>query len=427
MNCELKIFKNSMHEILTSIKLALNNLRSNVARTILSVLGIVIGVVSVVLVLSLGFGVKEYIVGQIESFGTDIFQIEVKVPQAKQMSSENLQGAVSGSITTLKVDDLEAVSELPNISGWYAASIGQAVTSYESETKQTIIYAASAGIFDIDQQIKFADGFGYTQDEDKSLSQVVVLGSQVKDNLFKDENPVGKNIRIKGVNYRVIGYLEERGSMAFFNFDDLIYVPIETFQKKIAGIDYVQSSIFKFEDKQLAELTMAQARDIMRDRHDITDPDDDDFVVASIEEFTTMLDDVFLVVNLLLIALTSISLVVGGVGIMNVMYVSVVERTPEIGLRKAVGAKNSSILKQFLFEAIFVTVIGGLVGIFIGVVTCYIATILANRAGFLISFGVSELGIVIGVGFAVVTGVAFGYYPARAASRLSPMEALRKE
>lgn len=416
-----------MHEIIVSIKLALNNLRSNVGRTVLSVLGIVIGVVSVVLVLSLGFGVKDYIVGQVESFGTDIFQIEVKVPQAKQMSSENVQGAVSGSITTLKVGDLEEVGELPNVDGWYAASIGQAVTSYGSETKQTIIYAASAGIFDIDQQIKFAGGFGYTQDEDKSLSQVVVLGSQVKENLFKDEDPVGRNIRIKGVNYRVIGYLEERGSMAFFNFDDLIYVPIETFQKKIAGIDYVQSSIFKFENKELAELTMAQARDVMRDRHDITDPDDDDFVVASIEEFTTMLDDVFLVVNLLLIALTSISLVVGGVGIMNVMYVSVVERTPEIGLRKAVGAKNSSILKQFLFESIFITILGGIVGIVLGAILIYFASKLAMRAGYVVELGISPYAVLLGIGFSVLTGMGFGIYPARKASQLTPMDALRKE
>jgi len=242
-----------MHGILISIKLALHNLRSNVGRTTLSVLGIVIGVVSVVLVLSLGFGVKNYIVGQIESFGTDIIQVEVKVPQTKQMSAKNIQGTASGSITTLKIDDLEEVGKLPNIAGWYGASIGQAIASYGSETKQTIIYAATAGIFDIDQQIKFAAGLGYTNDEDRSLNQVVVLGSQIKETLFKDENPVGKNIKVKGLNYRVIGYLEERGSMAFFNFDDLIYIPLETYQKKIAGIDYAQSSIFKLKDKKLTD------------------------------------------------------------------------------------------------------------------------------------------------------------------------------
>ncbi|PIP27009.1 MAG: hypothetical protein COX30_04220 [Candidatus Moranbacteria bacterium CG23_combo_of_CG06-09_8_20_14_all_39_10] len=416
-----------MHGILISIKLALHNLRSNVGRTTLSVLGIVIGVVSVVLVLSLGFGVKNYIVGQIESFGTDIIQVEVKVPQTKQMSAKNIQGTASGSITTLKIDDLEEVGKLPNIAGWYGASIGQAIASYGSETKQTIIYAATAGIFDIDQQIKFAAGLGYTNDEDRSLNQVVVLGSQIKETLFKDENPVGKNIKVKGLNYRVIGYLEERGSMAFFNFDDLIYIPLETYQKKIAGIDYAQSSIFKLKDKKLTDLTIAQTVDVMRDRHNITDPEKDDFVVASIEEFTTMLEDVFLIVNFLLISLTSISLIVGGVGIMNVMYVSVVERTPEIGLRKAVGAKNSNILKQFLFESIFITILGGLAGIAIGVIVAFFATKMAINAGYTISFEVSWYAISIGIVFSVITGVGFGLYPARKASQLSPMEALRKE
>ena len=165
----------------------------------------------------------------------------------------------------------------------------------------------------------------------------------------------------------------------------------------------------------------------MRRQHKITNPDKDDFAVNSIEEVANILDQVFLIINVLLISLTSISLIVGGVGIMNVMYVSVVERTAEIGLRKAVGAKNSNILKQFLFEAIFVTVLGGIVGIAVGAGICYVATVIANNAGYLISFGVSGLGVAIGVGFAVVTGVVFGYYPARTASRLSPMEALRKE
>jgi len=416
-----------MHEILVSIKLALRNLVSNMGRTVLSVLGIVIGVVAVILVLSLGMGVKSYVVGQIEAFGTDIIQIEVKVPQVSKNSSQNFRGVSSGLITTLKIEDVEAVSKIQNVAGWYAANIGQAVSSYGAETKRTMLYAATSGTFQLDKQAKIAEGRAYTDEEDKSLDQVVVLGSNVKEALFKQEDPLGKNIKIKNVNYRVIGVLQSRGATGFFNFDDLAYVPLRTYQKKIAGVDYVQSAIFKLKDKNLTDATIAEATDVMRREHKITDPNKDDFAVNSIAEVASILDKVFLIINLLLISLTSISLIVGGVGIMNVMYVSVVERTAEIGLRKAVGAKNSSILKQFLFEAIFVTVLGGLVGIAIGAVVCYIATRIANNAGFLITFGVSGLGVAIGVGFAVVTGVVFGYYPARTASRLSPMEALRKE
>lgn len=416
-----------MNEIFVSIKMALKNIYANKARAVLSVLGIVIGVVSVVLVLSLGMGVKQYIVGQIEAFGTDIIQIEPKVPQVNKNSAKNVQGATSGSVTTFKLDDAEAVGKISNVEGYYAANIGQAIVSYGSETKQAMIYASTAGIFDIDQQTKLADGIGYSDGDDRSLNQVAVLGYGLKNTLFKEENPVGKNIKIKGVNYRVIGYLQERGSVGFFNFDDLIYVPLETYQKKIAGMDYVQAAIFKLKDKKLTDATIAEAADVMRREHKITNPDKDDFAVNSIEEIAKILDKVFLIVNILLISLTSISLIVGGVGIMNVMYVSVVERTSEIGLRKAIGAKNSNILKQFLFEAIFITVLGGIIGIILGAAISLAATKLAVSYGYAIYFGISGYAVLLGVGFSVIVGIIFGLYPARKASQLSPMEALRKE
>ncbi|MDO8241224.1 MAG: ABC transporter permease [Candidatus Moranbacteria bacterium] len=416
-----------MHEIVTSIKLALNNLRANVGRTTLSILGIVIGVVAVIVVLSFGLGVKGYIVGQIEAFGTDIIALEVKVPQVSKTSTKNIQGSSSGSVTTLKIEDIEAVGKLSNVAGWYAASIGQAIASYGPETKQTMLYATTSQIFDIDQQTKFAGGVGFTDEEDKSLDQVIVLGSAVKTALFADENPVGKNIKLKGANYRVIGYLQERGATGFFNFDELAYVPMRTYQKKIAGIDYVQSSVIKMKDKAQTDATIDEANGLMRQRHKITDPNKDDFAITSITEVAGILDKVFLIVNALLLSLTSISLIVGGVGIMNVMYVSVTERTAEIGLRKAVGAKNSIILKQFLFEAIFITVIGGLVGIALGAGLAFLASKVAHNFGFAVDFVVSGYSVLLGVGFSVVTGVLFGLYPARKASLLSPMEALRKE
>jgi len=416
-----------MHEIITSIKLALNNLRSNLGRTTLSILGIVIGVVAVIVVLSFGLGVKGYIIGQIEAFGTDIIALEVKVPQVSKTSTKNIQGSSSGSVTTLKIEDIEAVGKLSNVAGWYAASIGQAIASYGPETKQTMLYATTSQIFNIDQQTKFAGGVGFTDEEDKSLDQVIVLGSAVKTALFADENPVGKNIKLKGANYRVIGYLQERGTTGFFNFDELAYVPMRTYQKKIAGIDYVQSSVIKMKDKAQTDATIDEANALMRQRHKITDPNKDDFAITSITEVAGILDKVFLIVNALLLSLTSISLIVGGVGIMNVMYVSVTERTAEIGLRKAVGAKNSIILKQFLFEAIFITVLGGLLGIAIGAGLAFLATKVAYNFGFAVNFAVSGYSVLLGVGFSVVTGVIFGLYPARKASLLSPMEALRKD
>lgn len=396
-------------------------------RTILSIVGIVIGVVSVILVLSFGVGIKGYIVGQVESFGTDIIQIESKVPQVSKYSSQNFRGAVTGAITTFKLKDAEAVAKLQNISGWYVGNIGQAITSYGSTTKQAIIYAATSGLFQVDQQTKIAEGQIYTDAEDRSLAQVVVLGSSIKDTLFGQDSALGKNIKIKGSNYKVIGVLQERGATGFFNFDDVIYMPLQTYQKKLAGIDYIQSAIFKLKDKNLTDETIAEATGVMDHQHNITSPDKEDFAVNSITEVTDILNQVFLIINILLVSLTSISLIVGGVGIMNVMYVSVTERTAEVGLRKAVGAKNSDIMKQFLFEAVFITIFGGLVGIMIGIAVTYIATQLAFKAGFAVAFGVSWYAILVGVGFSLLTGISFGLYPARKASLLSPMEALRKE
>ncbi len=417
-----------MREFLISIKLAVKSIESNKGRTVLSILGIIIGVASVILILTFGLGMKSYVVGEIEAFGTNVISVKPKVPQAKMASVQNLRGAIFGLVTTLKVDDIEYVAkEAHNISGWYAVNMGQAVASYGSTTKRATLFATTSGVFDVDPETKIADGRAFSDLEDKSLAQEVVLGSAIKNELFADENPLGKEIRLGGQNYRVIGVLQERGSTGFFNFDDLIYVPLRTYQKKIAGIDYTQGGVFALKDTSQTDATIAEVNSIMDDRHKITDPSKEDFTTTSISEATGILDQVFLIINLLLVGLTSISLLVAGVGIMNVMYVSVTERTFEIGLRKAVGAKQSYILKQFLLEAIMITVLGGIVGVILSAGVAYVATIYAAKAGFAIVFNLSWSVVGAGLGFAAITGLIFGYYPARKASQLSPMEALRKE
>jgi putative ABC transport system permease protein len=206
-----------------------------------------------------------------------------------------------------------------------------------------------------------------------------------------------------------------------------MYVPLQTVQKKLAGIDYLQSSVFKLKDMGKLDLTILEITDLMRRRHNITDPDDDDFAVNSIVEVIEILDNVFFAVNILLLALTSISLVVGGVGIMNVMYVAVTERTFEIGLKKSVGAKGFHILAQFLFEAVFLTMIGGVLGVVAGVFITHIGEIVAADFGYALRFTIAWWSIAIGFGFSAFVGIIFGYFPARSASRLTPMDALRRE
>ncbi len=417
-----------MHEFLVSVKLAFKNLRSNIGRTLLSLLGIVIGVASVILVLSFGSGVKNYITSQISSFGTDIIQIEVKVPKVAQTSSANAAGQVGGTaITTLKLDDAKRVAKLDNVGSWYAMIITQQQTSFEDKKKQAMIVGVTSGVTKADPKMEIAEGQMFTEEDDNSLKQVVILGKSVKEYYFGNKEAVGQSIKIKGQNYKVIGVLKERGVVAFFNFDEIMYAPIQTTQKKLAGIDYLQSAVFKLKDMNKLDLTIAEATDIMRTRHNIKDPDDDDFAVSSIVEFLDILNKVFFALNVLLLALTSISLVVGGVGIMNVMYVSVSERTFEIGLKKSIGAKNKSILMQFLFEAIFLTIVGGVIGLFLGGVFTKLGELAIGYFGYSVKLLITWWSVAIGAGFSALVGVIFGYYPARHAASLSPMEALRKE
>lgn len=419
------------HELKISIKLALGNLRANAGRTALTLVGVVIGITSVMVISSSGEGVKSFVLGQVETFGSDIIQVEVRVPSTTTSSSgEGIpdQGNLTGvQITTLTIDDAEEALKLPNVAGVYAGSIAQELISYREENKRVVLFGAGASAPEVDANLKVSEGEFYSREDDEDQARVAVIGADIKEDFFGQEDALGKNIKIKGENYRVVGVLDKRGAVTFFNFDEIIYVPIQTLQKKISGFKHVQFFSVKVIDQNATEVTVEDLRDMMRRRHDIDDPKKDDFIVTSIKEAREIIGDVFATINILLLALTSISLVVGGVGIMNVMYVAVAERTFEIGLRKAVGASPSAILKQFLWEAIFITFAGGFVGIALGFVLSYALSYLFTLLGYDLEFLITLRSIMIAAGFSIATGIVFGYYPARKASRLSPMEAIRKE
>jgi len=417
-----------MNEFIIPIKLAARSIRANIGRTAFSLLGIVIGVASVILVLSFGMGIKQYLVSQVSSFGTDIVEVEVKVPKVSKTSAQNAGGQVGGTqITTFKLDDAKKVAKLTNIGAWYAMIINQQIVSYENKNKQSMILGVTAGVTAVDQKTEVESGVMFTDDDDNSLRQVAVLGSEVKNDFFGEQEAVGKSIKIKGQTFQVIGVLKPRGGAGIFNFDNTAYLPLQTVQKKLAGTDYIQTAIFKLKDMKLLDLTILDITDAMRTQHHIAKPDDDDFAVNSIVEVLDILNKVFRYVNILLIGLTSISLIVGGVGIMNVMYVTVTERTFEIGLKKSVGARKGNILAQFLFEAIFITMLGGILGLVLSFIISKIGEVVIKNFGFTLSFSISWWAALIGIGFSAATGIIFGYFPARKASQLSPMEALRKE
>ncbi len=417
-----------MHELIVSIKLAFRNLRTNVGRTVLTLFGIVIGITSVIVIMSSGQGVKNFILDLIGTFGNDVIQVEVKVPATSATSSQNALGQAMGiQITTLKQSDANAIAKLPNIEALYAASFTQELANFENVKKRALLFGTSADVPKVDPGVKVAEGNFFTESDDRSLAQVVVIGPDIREIFFGSGQAIGREIKISGGNYKVIGVLAKRGTFGVVNYDELMYLPVRTLQKKIMGIDYLRNIIIKVKDQSLMDVTIADITDALRREHKITDPNKDDFSVISLKEVQNIIGTVFNTINILLLALTSISLLVGGVGIMNVMYVAVVERTFEIGLRKAVGARSGDILKQFLLEAIFVTLAGGIVGIIFGYLfTLVLSRIFANL-GFILKLSIAFSTIELAVGFSMTVGIIFGFYPARAASRLTPMEALRKE
>ena len=425
-----------MNKFFTSIRLALRNLYGNKVRTALSLLGIVIGVTSVILILSLGNGLKSFVIGQVESFGTDIVQIKVKVPNTAHVSSQNA-GAMAGGtqITTMKLDEIKDVAELSNLGSWYAAILGQQIVSLEEENEQTFIFGVTSGMMEAHKGAELERGTFFLNEDDRDLKQVAVLGSKTNEIFFPNDDAVGQSIKIGKSKYKIIGVMKERSSAGGFDMNKVIYIPLGTLQNKIMGIDHIQFAIFKIKNMNIVDQTMEEMRAIMRDKHDIEydnekdkkDGIKDDFAVMSIAEAKEILDKVFGTINALVLALASISLIVGGVGIMNVMYVAVSERTQEIGLRKAVGARNRDILWQFIFEAIFLTILGGIIGIILGMIISSLITKVVSQYGYDVIFGVDIKSVIVAVGFSMITGIIFGFYPARKASFLTPAEALRKE
>ena len=409
-----------MREIFITVKLVMKNLRANPGITFLTLFGVVIGITAVIVISSSGQGVKGYVINQVNSFGTDLIQVETKVPATKHISHQNALGQAMGiQITTLKLKDAEEIKKLPNVKNVYGANIGQEITSYQDSNKKVMLFGAGADVIKVDVNLKLSTGRFYDESEDNSLEQVAVIGSEIADVLFGEDNPLGKNIKIKDKNFRVIGVLEKRGTVSFFNFDELVYIPVKTLQKKILGVDYIKMISVQVKDMNQVEATQLEINDLMRKQHDIKDPNKDDFSVISIQEAQDMINDVFKTVNLLLMFLTSISLIVGGVGIMNVMYVAVVERTYEIGLRKAVVAKAKDILRQFLLEAIFITLAGGIIGILLGFSMSFLLSYIFTVLGYELQFMITGQALLLAGGFSITVGLIFGYYPARVAARLS--------
>ena len=259
------------------------------------------------------------------------------------------------------------------------------------------------------------------------MSRVVVLGSEVKKKLFKDEDPIDKRIKISQISFKVIGVMEERGVAAFQNQDEQVFIPVKTAQKLLLGIDHLAFIRAKVDKEENIDSAITQIKNVLRFRHNIKDPVKDDFSIRSTDQALNILGTITQALNMFLASVAAISLIVGGIGIMNIMFVSVNERTREIGLRKAIGAKRKNILFQFLAESATMTLMGGLIGIIMGIIISLFITIGVNYFGYDWRFIITPFSIAVSALMAIAVGIIFGLWPANRASKLNPIKALRYE
>lgn len=388
-------------------------------------LGIIIGVGAVVLIMSLGAGAQSLIVGQLDSFGSDLIGV---LPGASD--EKGPPAVVFGiKVTSLKHDDVLAFKDPKN-----SPHVKSAVSYYEIPAPlyfKDIIYdstiVGATGDFVEIEKTEMAKGRFFSDEEMDSSLRLAILGSTVADELFNGSDPIGKKIKIKNQSVEVLGVFEEKGKSGFSDPNDRVIVPLAFAQKILAGVNYISSARMRVDDVENIDVAMEDIRATLRDRHDIDNPADDDFSVRSFRDALELVTTVTNAIKYFLAAMAALSLLVGGVGIMNIMLVSVKERTREIGLRKALGAKSRQIRQQFLLESISLTLVGGIIGFLIGVLFAFLISVVVKALGYDWDFNIPFGAFVLAFGVSTLIGIVFGLYPAAAAAKLDPIEALRYE
>ena len=399
-------------------RIALKALSNNKFRGFLTMLGIIIGVGSVITMLAIGQGSKKSIQAEISEMGSNMIMISPGADRrgGVRMSADNMQ--------TLKVKDFEDIRQKCRYVVLASPTVnasGQCV--YGANNTPTSAYGVNQDYLEI-RNYKVQDGDVFSEQDIRTAAKVCLAGKTVVDELFPNgENPVGKVIRFGSIPFRIVGVLESKGSNTMgMDQDDLLLVPYTTVMKRIQAVTYLQGITCSALSEDYTDKAIEEITEVLRTNHKLRDDADDDFNIRSQQELSSMMTSTSDLMSTLLAAVAAISLIVGGIGIMNIMYVSVTERTKEIGLRMSIGAKGRDILSQFLIEATLLSVAGGIIGVIVGVAAAYIVKALLNYP-----ISIAPWSILLSFLVCTVIGVFFGWYPARKASNLDPIEALRYE
>ncbi len=398
---------------------SLGTLFINKLRTGLAMLGIVIGIGSVITLVSLGQATSQQVQNQIQSLGANLLTV---IPGSQ--NSGAVRGAAGGG-TTLTIDDAKAISTDPSITT--VSNVSPEVNSRAQVTAgrnnaNVQVIGATPTYLEV-HKVTMAEGSFITDRENNGIAKVAVIGPQVETNLFSDgSDPVGQTIRLKGQSLTIIGVTVSKGGTGFFNQDNVIFVPLQTAQKELFGQDYLSSIALEAKSSDVMTNAQNQVGYLLLARHKLSDPSQADFTIFSQADILSAASSTTGTFTTLLAGIAAISLLVGGIGIMNIMLVTVTERIREIGLRKALGARKKTIITQFLIEAVILTFIGGIIGIIFGTLASFVISQLTHSL-----FIVSAESIILAIGVSGGIGILFGWYPAKRAADLQPIEALRYE
>ncbi len=422
-------------DFLGTIKLVFRTLLARKGRSFLTILGIVIGVAGVIIIIALGAGAQALILGQVTKLGSNLLSVQPGKSNEKGPPSQ-VFGIVVTTLINSDADALRNNFQLPHVKAITSMVQGNVSVTWQNQTVDTNFSGVDFYYPQV-VDISMKSGQFFSQQESQGNANVVVLGSTVADELFGNSgiNPVGQIIKVRssnqtqagGIPLRVEGVINTRGSSFFQDNDDRVFLPLLIGQEQLLGVHYLQTINMKVDDGKNLSQTTAAIKSIMDQRHHILQDVDRDYTVYSIADAVSILTTITNALTLFLTAMAGIALVVGGIGILNIMLATVAERTREIGLRKAVGATNKNIMRQFLLEAGTLTFLGGLIGIIIGVVISFLVYVLMKYLGYDWAFVISIWSVVLATGVSILTGVIFGLYPALKASKLNPIEALRYE